>query len=111
MPPIPTIALNDGQRFRLLKLDDIIYLGAEGSYTNVHLDGGEKIVISRNLKSISANLPEDLFLRIHHSCVVNLAHSVSFHNGNTSRLEMSNGQKLSVSRTRKHRLMERFVQI
>lgn len=111
MTPLPTIALYDGKRYRLLRSDDIVYLRAEGSYTNVHLSNGDKFILSRNLKSIAENLPTSDFVRIHHSYVVNLAHSLSYENGSTSILHMSNGEELSVSRTKKQGLLERFVMV
>lgn len=64
---------------RVLQLREIIAIEAEGAYSNVYLEGGHSIVVSKALKYFEEVLPEDLdFFRAHRGWIVNLKHLKSF---------------------------------
>ncbi len=111
MNEIPTLAVYDGDLLKLLKAKDIMYCTADGAYTHLYLMSGKKVVISKNLKSITCNLPESHFMRVHNSVVVNLAHAVAFQNGNYNMLHMSNGEEIAISRNKKSEFLDRFVKL
>lgn len=107
----PMLAVSDGSAMRLLQTNDIMYACADGSYSRVHLRDGTSILVSRNLKSIGNKLPSPYFVRVHHSCIVNILHATHFHNGGCSTLTMSNGEEVPVSRSRKNVLMDRYERL
>jgi two-component system LytT family response regulator len=53
-------------------VDDIIYLKADGKYTEIITRNG-KLVSSKNLKMFSYILNERLFVRVHNSYIVNIS--------------------------------------
>lgn len=58
---------------RFLKVKDIIMLKAEGSYCEIYLDNGEKLLTSKNLKYFEERLLDiSYFFRSHKSFMVNL---------------------------------------
>jgi len=56
----------------IIKVSEIIYIIANDGYTSIHLRDGKKPLIRRLLKEWEALLPEEQFLRIHHSTIINL---------------------------------------
>jgi two-component system LytT family response regulator len=74
----PTLVIPHVKGFEVLKISDIIMCKADGYCTNFHLISNRKIVSSRNLKQYEDLLPENNFIRVHHSFLVNLNHVCSF---------------------------------
>ena len=64
------IPLSDG--FEMLQFNDLVYCEASGNYTIIYLSDGSKRLISKTLKWLLLRLPEDLFIRTHHSFIVNI---------------------------------------
>lgn len=81
----------------LLNEGDIVFLEADGNYTTVALKGGEKLVVSKGLKSIQSLYFNELpFVRVHQSFIVNVNHVSEY---DSCSLRLSNGQKVSISRS------------
>ncbi|MFT6243844.1 MAG: two-component system LytT family response regulator [Salibacteraceae bacterium] len=60
---------------RVLKLDTIIAIEADGAYSKVHLSDGQIITVSKTLKYFESVLPEDSgFFRSHRTWIINLKH-------------------------------------
>lgn len=57
--------------------DEILWIEANGSYSNIHLCGKRSILLSFNLSRMERDLPKDDFVRIHRSYIVNLKNVVS----------------------------------
>lgn len=66
------IVIMDKQECVFLKIDDISYVEANGSYTNVYTCFGQKIVVSKSIKIFSDRLPENEFVRVHKSFLINV---------------------------------------
>lgn len=73
-PSVPrSIAVPIGSGFKFLPVDQIMYIKADGSYTEIAISNGEKIVASRTLKNFEDVLCEDeRFMRTHKSYIVNV---------------------------------------
>lgn len=69
-----TLIVNNSKGFTVLKTDDIVFLEADGYCTNFYLTGKTKISSARNLKYYSCLLPPSVFMRVHHSFIINLSH-------------------------------------
>lgn len=65
------IVLKDIDKTYFIKMNDILYCEAEGSYTKFYLANAEPIFVSRNLRSYEELLAPAGFIRTHHSCLVN----------------------------------------
>jgi two-component system LytT family response regulator len=69
--PDKQIVLKDIDKTYFIKMNDILYCEAEGSYTKFYLSNAEPIFVSRNLRSYEELLAPAGFIRTHHSCLVN----------------------------------------
>lgn len=56
---------------QMIRLNEIIYLSGEGSYTQIHLENNKKVIASKPLKYYEDLLPGDFFIRTHQSYIVN----------------------------------------
>lgn len=69
--PDRQIVLKDVDKTYFIKVNDILYCEAEGSYTKFYLSNAEPLFVSRNLRSYEELLAPAGFIRTHHSCLVN----------------------------------------
>lgn len=84
------IPLNNG--IELIEPENIIYIKAEGAYSEIHLTEGKKILASKNLKMFEDNLKDYEFLiRVHKSYLVNFKYVVSINKSNGGTIVLING--------------------
>jgi two-component system LytT family response regulator len=69
--PDRQIVIKDIDKTYFIKMTDILYCEAEGSYTKFYLTNSEPIFVSRNLRYYEELLEPAGFFRTHHSCLVN----------------------------------------
>lgn len=65
------IVIKDIDKTYFIKMNDILYCEAEGSYTKFYIVGSEPVFVSRNLRYYEELLTPAGFFRTHHSCLVN----------------------------------------
>lgn len=99
------IATSDG--YQMVKVSNIIYLNADGSYTEFILKNKEHILASKNIKEFENLLEGHGFFRIHKQSMVNMAEVTKYVRGEGGNVVMSNGKSIDVSRRRK----EEFLQL
>lgn len=104
------LLLKNGTYYYPVKVEDIIYLEADGAYTSVYLKD-RKISVSKNLKDVANSLDESIFFRIHHSTVININCITRFSKFDDNSVEMSNGKQLAISTSRKKTFYEAFKTI
>jgi two-component system LytT family response regulator len=81
--------------YTIVKVEDIIFCEADGSYTYIHTKDDKTYTSSNNLKKIEGILPKPIFFRIHRSSLLNLKHIVKYNN--SGEIFLSNNKKLLVS--------------
>jgi two-component system LytT family response regulator len=99
------LALPVEGKLAMIEYESLIFCESDGNYTNLHLTGEKKIMVSRTLKQIESMLPHPPFLRIHHSFVVNINHVTEYIRGEGGEVKVSNGELLRVSRSKKDELL------
>lgn len=92
-----------------LDVPNILFLKADGKYTELTHSGGN-ILSSKNLKMFEYILPDDLFMRVHHSFIVNISEVTRF-SKEDSMLILRSGANIPVSKSRKELLMRRLIYI
>lgn len=92
-----------------LKVEDIMYLKADGKYTMIQTTT-EHITSSKNLKVFETILPEAKFMRVHHSFLLNLKYIKKFQKEYNT-LVLENGAQIPVSKSRKDLLMQRLMHV
>ena len=105
-PDTITCATSNG--FELVKIPDIIYFQADGSYSNLMLKGGKKITLSKGLKEMEELLSALQFFRVHYSYLINLSHIKRYHRGRGGHVEMTNGTLIEVATRRKSEFLEKL---
>ncbi|MBN9383960.1 MAG: response regulator transcription factor [Chitinophagaceae bacterium] len=98
---IRRIAVPSQDCLQYIGIDDIIYLEADGNYTFLYLRDGQKLTVSKTLKDFEDLLPANLFIRIHHSCIINKNQVSKYLKGEGGQVVMNNGKILDVARRRK----------
>lgn len=100
------IVLSDSESIYVVKIGDILWCCAEGSYTRFVLADNREILVSKNLKAYEDILDEKKFIRTHHSYLININHISRFERSEGGILVMNNGGTLPVSVRKKDKLMQ-----
>ena len=85
--------------FKVLLLDDIIYLEGQDNYTEVNFNGGQ-LLVSKTLKDYENLLNYSNFYRIHKKHLINLNHIKEFSYKDGGFIIMSNEKQLAIARNR-----------
>lgn len=98
--PDNRIAVKTGKKYRFIDPLEIAYVCAEGNYCAIRLGSGEKFIHRDTITHLLSILPENKFIRIHHSYIVAIAsvqqvNRVAF---GEMEIKMNDGQILKVSR-------------
>lgn len=93
------VPVSEGSLF--IDVKDITHLKAEGSYVNIFLKDGNKILLSKNIKDYEGQLTaEEGFFRSHRSYLVNVRHVRSV-SADGSEALLPNQQSVTIARERK----------
>ena len=107
-PTDQRIAIPQREGYEFVEVSSIQYCEAEGSYTRVFISGKPPVLVSRTLGDIEELLPPELFLRIHHSFLVNNTCIAQFLRTDGGMVVLKTGQKLPVSKSKKDLIMTRL---
>lgn len=102
------IALPTMEGLQMVPVDNILYCTANSNYTLLILKDKQKLTVSRTLKEIEEMLEDHPFLRVHHSCLVNLNEIQKYIRGEGGTVLMSDAAELAVSRSRKDILIKKL---
>jgi len=93
------VPVSSGSLF--IDIRDITHLKAEGSYVNIFLKDGNKILVSKNIKDYENQLTaHEGFFRTHRSFLVNIRH-IKTVLADTTEATLVNNQSISIARERK----------
>ena len=97
---IDRITVKDGARIHIIKVDELLYIQACGDYATLITPTGEYIK-EQTMKYFEGHLPNDNFVRIHRSTIVNVTQisRVELFGKETYQVLLKNGTKLRVSLT------------
>ena len=68
------ISVKADYKTQLVRMADIVYLESAGEYVQLHIEGNSTITTLFRLKNMESALPQESFLRVHRSYIVNLLH-------------------------------------
>jgi DNA-binding LytR/AlgR family response regulator len=57
---------------------EVLFMESQGDYIKIHLSGGKRLVTRNSISNISASLPQDEYIRVHRSFIVNRHHIDSY---------------------------------
>lgn len=105
-PENPRIGLPTGDRIEFVNPADIINCKGEGNYTHIYLSGAKHLLVAKTLMEFEELLNDFSFIRTHKSHLVNLKHVTAWLKTDGGMLQLSNGEKVAVSRRRKESVLE-----
>jgi two-component system, LytTR family, response regulator len=100
------IVLKDVDNTYFIKVTDILYLEAEGTYTKFFFTNTEPMLVSKNLKEYGDILEPLGFLRTHHSFLVNTDKIKLFDKTDGGVLVLDGGLTIPVSQRKKEYVMQ-----
>jgi two-component system, LytTR family, response regulator len=104
VPDRIAVAVTSG--LEIIHLNNILYLEAEGNYTNIHLENSRPLLSSKTLKEFEDILPATQFCRIHNASLINIQFIKKYNKGEGGQVVLSNGAVLDVARRRKEELLQ-----
>lgn len=107
-----TIAISTQDGLLFVKIDDMMYLEADGCYTFITMNDKSKHFASKTLSAFEDVLQDNsLFFRAHKSHIVNLKYIKQYNRGEGGELIMLDGSSISLSRNKKTEFMNLFRKI
>lgn len=97
---IKKITLPSNQGYKLVDLDEVIWIEADSNYSIFNLANSEKITVSKVLKDYEEILPENRFFRVHKSVILNLKFVKEYNTKNGLNVVLTTGNTVPVSRRR-----------
>ncbi|HYQ57349.1 MAG TPA: LytTR family DNA-binding domain-containing protein [Draconibacterium sp.] len=105
-PENPRLGLPTGDRIEFVEAKMIIHCKGEGNYTHIYLHDGNHLLVAKTLIEFEDLLREYDFVRTHKSHLVNLKHVRAWLKNEGGMLQLSNGDKVAVSRRRKDEVLK-----
>lgn len=95
------IVLKDLERIYFIKVADILYCEADGTYTKFFIEKSESILVSKNLKEYESILEPLGFIRTHHSFLVNPDKIKAYDKTEGGALVLDGGYAVPISQRKK----------
>lgn len=99
--PDKRIVLKDFDNIYFVKISDILFCEAEGTYTKFYISGSDAILVSKNLKEYESILEPLGFVRTHHSFLANPAKIKMYDKSDGGALILEGGHSIPVSQRKK----------
>jgi two-component system, LytTR family, response regulator len=93
---------------RNIKIKNILFCQAEGSYTYVNLNNNKKLLLTKRLGILQKELSKDIFFRCHKSYLINLNYVSEIFVENPCKVVLNETTIVDVSIRRKHSLIEQL---
>jgi two-component system LytT family response regulator len=100
------IALPTMDGITFIKIKEITRCESDNNYTNIFINTGKKLIVSKTLKEYEDMLTPFNFFRIHKSHLINLAYLQKYKKGEGGYVVMEDGAELEVSRRRKEEFLQ-----
>lgn len=112
-PPIEIldrVVIKSGQKLHVLNVEEILYIQASGDYVQIHTQETH-FLKEDTMKYFQSHLPQDLFVRVHRSYIVNVKKilRIELYEKQSQQLALSNGDKIRTSAAGYKRLREVLI--
>ena len=85
---------------------DIIRCQSDDCYTNIFLNDGKQVMVSKTLKEIEESLSANMFIRTHKSHLVNMDYIKTVIRQDGGYIIMKDGSEIPISRRKKEAVMK-----
>lgn len=105
-PMNPRIGLPTGDRIEFVETEKIIRCQGESNYSHIYFEKNKPLMVAKTLVEMEDLLKDYSFIRVHKTHLVNLKHVVAYIKTDGGMLQLSNGDKVAVSRRRKETVQQ-----
>lgn len=98
------IALQSSEGLTLIYPSDVLYLKADGAYTQFILRGGKRITVAKTLNDFMKLEDKGYFVRVHRSYIINVNHIKKVLKMDKGTVLMEDDMEVSVSQDKKEQL-------
>jgi len=108
---IPTrnkISIHTAKGTQIVNLDEIIRLEADSTYCTIITQSGEKILVSKSLKTVEEEIAHLSFFRVHASHLININFVKHYNNADGGSITLTNGDSVPLSRRRKQDFIDKI---
>jgi two-component system LytT family response regulator len=105
------ILLSFDNKMNFIKVKDINYIEAFGNYTKIYMNDGKLSITYNSINGWASRLPEDMFIQIHRSTMVNLTQITKIERAanDTGRLQLSGIEKpFEISRSYFYQMKKKY---
>ena len=97
---IDQIAVKTGTKIHIILIPDIIYMQADGDYVQIFTTTG-RFMKEQTLKHFEEHLPDNLFVRVHRSSIVNVQSilRIELYDKQSQQLALKNGHQIKISQS------------
>lgn len=95
------IVLNSNEGMHFVELKNIIRLQSDANYTTFYLVSGERITVTKTIKTFQKLLPEQHFFRSHQSHILHLKYITKILREDGGYARLTDGTKIPISRSKK----------
>lgn len=99
--PFRKISIPTMQGYQFIDVNEIIYLSADSSYTEITLKSGTSFLSSNSLKKFESILDDTIFCRIHDKYIINIHAIKKYNKGRGGSVILENNTELPVSSRKK----------
>lgn len=107
-PAFQKIALPSLEGLFFVKVQEITRCESDSNYTYIHLNSGQKHLVSRTLREVEEMIGNPQFIRIHKSHLVNMNFVQRYIRGKDGYLILEDGTSVPVSRNKKEDFFSQF---
>lgn len=107
-PEDKKIVLKTQESIHIVKVSTIIRCESFHNYTEFHISGAKKLVVSRTLKEFETLLCEFGFFRVHQSHLINVNYINRFEKSDGGYLVLADGSQVPVAKRKKDELLHLF---
>jgi two-component system, LytTR family, response regulator len=98
------ILINASGGYVFVNVEDILYIKADGSYSDIIMTGGDHHYVTKRIAEFERLQEMGNFLRIHRSQIINVDHIAKISRIDGGTVIMSNGDELSISKEKRAEL-------
>jgi two-component system LytT family response regulator len=103
------MAISTINGFSFITISHIIRCEAQGHYTNIHLNTGECLMTTRNIKEYEDLLPDTIFYRVHQAHIINMQRIEKYQKGRGGYVIMEDGSSIEVASRRRQGFLDRLI--
>jgi len=105
-PSNKKIVLSTAEGMEIVEQNKILFCKADSNYTEVHMKGNKKVLLSKTLATVEELLDQKQFLRVHKSYTINLKAIKRYVHSDGGELILKDNTTIPVSRRKKDDLMK-----